>query len=272
MDISRKIMEAVEYIQDHYDVRPRIGMILGSGLGEMAEEIENKVSISYRDIPNFPVSTVQGHEGNLVFGQLKGKQVAVMQGRLHYYEGYSMQEITFPIRVMDRLGIEMLIVTNAAGGINENFHAGDLMVIKDIINLQGDNPLIGPNLNDFGKRFPDMSQAFSPKLQDILIKSGEKANLSVQKGVYVAMKGPNYETPAEVQMLKILGADAVGMSTVPEVIAARHSGIEVLGISCISNMAAGILKQPLNHAEVIETTQRVKEDFKKIIKETLKNI
>lgn len=267
-----KIQKAINEILNIYKITPEIGLVLGSGLGEMAEELEDRIVIPYKNIPGFPLSTVEGHAGNLVFGKISDKHIVAMQGRFHYYEGYSMQEVTFPIRIMAKLGIESLIVTNAAGGINERFKAGDLMIIEDMLNLQGDNPLIGANLDDFGVRFPDLSQAFNKEMQNTILKCAIKNNITLKKGVYAAMSGPSFETPAEIRMLRRLGADAVGMSTVPEVIVARHSGIKVLGISCISNMAAGILQQPLNHKEVIETTNQVKDLFKKLIRETIKNI
>lgn len=267
-----KIKEAIDEILKIHKVIPTIGLVLGSGLGEMAKEIEDRIIIPYKNIPGFPLSTVEGHAGNLVFGKIYDKHIVAMQGRFHYYEGYSMDEVTFPIRIMARLGIEHLIVTNAAGGINEEFKAGDLMIIDDMINLQGNNPLIGINLDDFGVRFPDLSKPFNKEMQDIFYKCAVENNFTLKKGVYAAMSGPSFETPAEIRMLRKLGADAVGMSTVPEVIVSRHSGIKVLGVSCISNMAAGILHQQLNHKEVIETTNKVKDIFKKLIRETIKNI
>ncbi|MGA9287352.1 MAG: purine-nucleoside phosphorylase [Anaerobacillus sp.] len=265
--IKQEIQDASSYILEQIEEnRPEIGLILGSGLGVLAEEIENPVQIPYSDIPNFPVSTVEGHAGQFVFGTLNGKKVAAMQGRFHFYEGYPMDKVTFPVRVMKELGIDKIIVTNAAGGINEEFQPGDLMVIADHINNFGTNPLIGPNSNEFGPRFPDMSTAYSADLQNLAQETAKELGLKLQSGVYVGNTGPTYETPAEVRMLKTLGGDAVGMSTVPEVIIARHSGMEVLGISCISNMAAGILDQPLHHDEVIETTEKVKSNFLLLVK------
>jgi purine-nucleoside phosphorylase len=272
MDLEIKIQEAINEILRINKVKPKIGLVLGSGLGEMAEEMEDEIIIPYKSIPGFPLSTVEGHAGNLVFGKISDKHIVAMQGRFHYYEGYSMEEVTFPIRIMAKLGIEYLIVTNAAGGINEKFKAGDLMIIEDMINLQGNNPLIGINLDDFGVRFPDLSKPFNKEMQDIIFNCAVKNNVTLKKGVYAAMSGPSFETPAEIRMLRKLGADAVGMSTVPEVIVARHSGIKVLGVSCISNMAAGILQKQLNHKEVIETTDKVKDIFKKLIRETIRNI
>lgn len=246
--------------------KPQIGLILGSGLGILAEEIKSPTVIKYQDIPGFPASTVAGHKGQLVIGELEGKMVVAMQGRFHFYEGYDMSLVTLPVRVMKAIGVKKLIVTNAAGGINENFAAGNLMLIQDHINQFGTNPLIGENDNAQGVRFPDMSKAYSRELLTLAENVAAEKNIDVQKGVYVGTTGPSYETPAEVRMLRTLGGDAVGMSTVPEVIAARHSGIEVLGISCISNMAAGILDQPLTHDEVMETTELVKQDFLSLVK------
>ncbi|MCL7747085.1 purine-nucleoside phosphorylase [Halalkalibacter sp. MEB205] len=253
-------------------VTPSIGLILGSGLGVLADEIQNPVKVPYSEIPNFPVSTVAGHAGQLVFGMLEGKQVVAMQGRFHFYEGYSMDVVTFPVRVMKALGVEQIIVTNAAGGVNESYEPGNLMIIKDHINNMGQNPLIGPNDEAFGVRFPDMSSAYSGRLRELARDHAEKLTINVQEGVYVGNTGPSYETPAEIRMLRTLGADAVGMSTVPEVIVARHAGLEVLGISCISNMAAGILPQPLTHDEVIETTEKVKSDFLALVKSIVKEM
>jgi purine-nucleoside phosphorylase len=266
MITTNEIKQAAAFIEEKVSFTPQIGLILGSGLGVLAEEIEDPIRISYSDIPGFPVSTVEGHAGQFVFGTLQGKKVAAMQGRFHYYEGYSMDKVTFPVRVMKEIGIESLIVTNAAGGVNTSFEAGDLMIITDHINNMGTNPLIGPNDNEFGVRFPDMSEAYSKRLRQLAKDTGVELNLSIQEGVYVGNTGPVYETPAEIRMIRTLGGDAVGMSTVPEVIVARHAGIEVLGISCISNMAAGILDQPLTHHEVIETTEKVKANFLSFVK------
>jgi purine-nucleoside phosphorylase len=267
-----KITNAVTFLQTKYKQMPKIGLILGSGLGVLADEIKNPVKIPYSEIPDFPISTVAGHAGQLVFGLLEGVEVVAMQGRFHYYEGYSFDKVTFPVRVMKGLGVETLFVTNAAGGINENFAPGDLMLISDHINNMGSNPLIGPNDDRLGVRFPDMSEAYSKELRDIAKEKATKLNLNIKEGVYVAFTGPTYETPAEIRAFRTLGADAVGMSTVPEVIVARHSGIKVLGISCITNMAAGILDQPLSHEEVIDTTERVKANFLMYVKELVKTI
>ncbi len=265
-NLMKKIDEARAYLADKLGYTPEIGLILGSGLGELGEEVEDKVYISYGDIPNFPVSTVEGHKGRFVFGTLMGRKVAVMQGRFHFYEGYKMQEVVFPIWVMKALGIGKLIVTNAAGGINTGFVPGDLMIIKDHINYTNLNPLIGPNNEAFGPRFPDMSAAYSREMIQIIKDSAAALELKLQEGVYVLLTGPSYETPAEIKALRILGADAVGMSTVPEVVTANHCGMAVAGISCITNMAAGILDQPLDHNEVMETAEKVKVRFSSLIK------
>ncbi len=268
----KQIQTAASYINDKLTQQPKIGLILGSGLGVLADDIVNPVKIPYNEIPGFPVSTVEGHAGQLVCGQLSGVEVIAMQGRFHYYEGYSMDKVTFPVPVMKELGLEKLIVTNAAGGVNESFEPGDLMIITDHINNMGTNPLIGPNDSHFGVRFPDMSEAYSKNLRGIAKKVADKNSLTIKEGVYVGNPGPVYETPAEVRMIRTLGGDAVGMSTVPEVIVAKHSGLEVLGISCISNMAAGILDQPLSHDEVIETTEKVKSSFLLLVNEIVKTV
>ncbi|WP_405099480.1 purine-nucleoside phosphorylase [Oceanobacillus sp. FSL H7-0719] len=266
------IDKAATFIGGKLTKLPEIGLILGSGLGVLADEIENPVMIPYGDIPDFPVSTVEGHAGRLVIGELEEKTVLAMQGRFHYYEGYGLDEVTFPVRVMKQLGIEKVIVTNAAGGVNPEFEAGDLMMITDHINNVGINPLIGPNDGDLGVRFPDMSSAYDPAYQELIEQVAKDLGISLQKGVYVWNSGPSYETPAEIRMLQKVGGDAVGMSTVPEVVVAQHSGMKVLGLSCISNMAAGILDQPLSHEEVIETTEKVREDFLKLVKGIVRNL
>lgn len=269
---NQQIREAAKFIEDKGVVRPQIGLILGSGLGVLAEEIENPVSIPYEEIPHFPVSTVEGHAGELILGNLEGKSVVVMSGRLHLYEGHEAQKVAFPIRVMKELGIESMIVTNAAGGVNETFEPGDLMVIKDHVNLMFRNPLIGPNDNDWGPRFPDMSEAYDSKLRQLAHQVAKEQGFQLCEGVYCAVLGPSYETPAEIRMIRKLGGDAVGMSTVPEVIVARHAKIRVLGISCISNMAAGILPQPLSHEEVMETANQVKDKFIKLVKGIIRSM
>ncbi|WP_300386375.1 purine-nucleoside phosphorylase [Clostridium sp.] len=272
MDLSNKIKTAADFIVSKSKYKPEIGLILGSGLGSLADSIENPEYYKYEDLPHFPVSTVEGHEGRLVVGMLNGKCVVAMQGRFHYYEGYSYNEVTFPVRVMKLIGVETLIVTNACGAVNESFKPGDLMIITDQINFSGDNPLIGANLKEFGPRFPDLSNAYT---KDLIIQTKEIAknlNIDIKTGVYMMYSGPTYETPAEIRMSRIMGADAVGMSTVPEVIIAAHAGMKVLGISCLTNMAAGILDQPLNHKEVMETSAMVKEKFTKLINKVIEEI
>lgn len=261
----QRIQEAAAFIAKETNIKPQIGLILGSGLGVLADLIEQPIVVDYSRIPHFPVSTVEGHAGELVVGTIKGKQVLVMKGRFHAYEGYGAETVSFPVRVMKELGVEKLIVTNAAGGINENYQVGDLMVISDHLNLTYRNPLIGPNDSQLGVRFPDMSEAYSKRLRKLAHEVAASQDFKLQEGVYVGLLGPNYETPAEIRMFRTLGGDSVGMSTVPEVIVARHAGIEVLGFSCISNMASGILDQPLSHAEVMETTEKVKPKFLKLV-------
>ncbi len=236
-------------------------LILGSGLGVLADLIEAAVVLKYEDIPHFPVSTVEGHAGELISGTIQGKSVILMKGRFHGYEGYGPETVSFPVRVMKQLGVHTLVVTNAAGGVNTGYEVGDLMLIKDHINMTSRNPLIGPNLSELGVRFPDMSEAYSRRLRELAHQVAYEQDIRLQEGVYFGLSGPSYETPAEIRMIRILGGDAVGMSTVPEVIVARHAGLEVLGFSCISNMAAGILDQPLSHEEVMETTEKVRQKF-----------
>lgn len=272
MSLVKKINETMQFLDNKIKNKPKVGIILGSGLGPLADEISSAEIFKYNEIPNFPTSTVQGHKGQLVVGKLEGKDVIAMQGRFHYYEGYPIDKVTFPVRVMKALGVDTIIITNAAGGVNREFVPGDLMVITDHINFTFDNPLIGQNYDELGPRFPDMSHAYDKSLIDLAIKSANNLNLKIKKGVYMWNSGPTYETPAEVRVASILGADAVGMSTVPEVITAVHGGMKVLGISCITNMASGILDQPLNHDEVIETSERVKNDFISLIKEILKGL
>lgn len=268
----QEIKQSAEFMKEKIKNLPEIGLILGSGLGVLADEIEKPVKIPYEDIPNFPVSTVEGHAGQLVFGTLKGANVAAMQGRFHFYEGYDMKKVTFPVRVLKEMGVKTIIVTNAAGGVNESFVPGDLMIISDHINNMGTSPLIGPNDSDLGVRFPDMSQAYSRELRTLAKDAAAELGIKVQEGVYVGNTGPAYETPAEVRLARVLGGDAVGMSTVPEVIVANHAGMNVLGISCISNMAAGILDQPLSHDEVMETTEMVKANFLNLVKKIVSDI
>ena len=248
---------------------PKVGIILGSGLGEFADGFEGKVSIPYADLPNFPTSSVPGHAGRLVLGKVGGEPVVAMQGRVHYYEGFTPAQVAFPARVLCSLGIQALVVTNAAGGINLDFAPGDLMVITDHLNLSGWNALTGHNDERVGPRFPDMSSAYNPTLRELLFEAAKKRGVSLRQGVYAILSGPSYETPAEIRMLRTLGADAVGMSTVPEVIAAAHMGVPVAGVSCITNLAAGIGHKPLSHGEVAETANRVKDVFSSLLSEFL---
>lgn len=271
MSLLEKIQATKQYLVAQGIGEVEFGLILGSGLGELADEIQDAVKIPYHEIPHFPVSTVVGHAGMLVYGTLSGQKVLALQGRFHFYEGNSMEVVTYPVRVMKALGAHSIVVTNACGGVNENFVPGDLMLIDDQINFTGTNPLIGENIEAFGPRFPDMSDAYTKEYRDIAHVVADKISLDLKDGVYMGFSGPTYETPAEVRMARILGADAVGMSTVPEVIVAVHSGMKVLGISCITNLAAG-MQSSLNHAEVVETTERVKESFKTFVKAVLEKL
>lgn len=261
-----KVSKAAEYVSAEIAARPSVGIILGSGLGGIAGEIQDRTELQYGDIPYFPKSTVPGHKGLLVTGRLEGKNVICMQGRVHFYEGYSMKQVAFPVYVMKMLGIRSLIVTNAAGGVNKSFAPGNLMLIRDHINLMGGNPLTGENDDRLGPRFPDMTKVYSEKLIKCALSAASDRGIAVKQGVYAAMSGPSFETPAEIRFLRTIGADAVGMSTVPEVIAAGHCGISVLGISCITNYAAGVTGKPLSHDEVIKITSDVSKIFKTLIK------
>ncbi len=252
---------AARFIKKKTKLRPKIALILGSGLGAFADEFAAATRIPYAKIPHFPRSTAIGHAGQLVIGKVEGIEVAGMQGRVHLYEGYTAQEVAFPIRVFSRLGVKAVILTNAAGGIKKEFTQGRLVVISDHINLQGANPLSGPNADKFGPRFPDMTNAYDKTFRELTLAAGRHLGIDLGEGVYAALAGPSYETPAEIRYLRSIGADLVGMSTVPEVIAARHSGIRALGISCVTNAAAGVLDQPLDHTEVLETAERVKSQF-----------
>ena len=252
---------AAKFILAKTKLRPRIGVVLGSGLGAFANELAGAARIDYKIIPHFPRSTAIGHAGRMVIGKVGDVPVAAMQGRVHFYEGYAQREVIFPMRVMARMGIRAVLITNAAGGINLQFKQGCLVVLRDHINLQGTNPLIGPNEERFGVRFPDMTRVYWKPYQDVALREGKRLGVEMAHGVYAALTGPSYETPAEIRYLRVIGADLVGMSTVPEVIAAAHLGIRVLGISCVTNMAAGILDQPITTEEVLETGERVKADF-----------
>lgn len=256
---------------------PSIAVVLGSGLGKLADLIQDAVAIPYHEVPHFPVSTVEGHAGRLVVGDVVGPAgertaIAAFQGRFHLYEGYAAHQVVFPIRCLARLGVRVFVITNAAGGINPSFQPGDLMVISDHLNLTGQNPLMGSHDDRLGPRFPDMSQAYDPVLRGLLRETAAEMGLRLQEGVYCVLSGPSYETPAEVRMLQRLGADACGMSTIPEVVACRQMGVRVLGISLISNLAAGIAAHPLSHAEVIDTAKRVAEDFTRLVSAVLPRI
>lgn len=263
--IMARIQAATDYVRSKTDFAPRMGLVLGSGLGDFVEGMELVCSLRFEEIPGFPQATVPGHAGTLVFGRYNGMDLVVMRGRVHYYEGHSMQEITIPVRVMRLLGVDTLMLTNAAGGINLEFSEGVLMAITDHINYSGQNPLMGLNLDVFGTRFPDMGDLYSRALREELIKKAAAEGISLQQGVYMMYSGPSFETHAEIRAFRGMGADAVGMSTVPEAIVARHAGMRVLGVSCITNMAAGILDAPLSHQEVMDTTNRVKGEFIKVV-------
>ena len=264
--------KTVDYIKSRIgDFKPEIAIVLGSGLGELADEY-CEIKLAYSEIPGFPVSTVKGHNGNLVFAKVNGKNVMMMQGRFHFYEGHSMQTVTYPIKIMKKLGVETILITNAAGGVNPYFKPSSLMIIKDHINFMGTNPLIGPNDDTLGERFPDMSEVYTKSLREIAHTCSKNLNIPVEEGIYIALTGPTYETPAEVNMVRTLGADAVGMSTVPEAIVASYLKMKVLGISCICNSAAGISTVGLSHKEVLEAAEKAKTNFKKLVLEIIKSI
>ncbi|MBO5142545.1 MAG: purine-nucleoside phosphorylase [Clostridia bacterium] len=267
--LNERVLEAVSYIRTRVSCDPDIGIILGSGLGDLAYKIIDPVEISYADIPYFKSSTVAGHEGKLIFGKIYGKDVVAMKGRLHYYEGYSMEDITFPLRVLTILGVSKLIVTNAAGAINKKFKVGDMMLITDHLNMSGDSPLIGRNCDVFGTRFPSMNNVYSTRLRSIMKDTASKLKINFQEGVYAFMPGPQYETKAEVKMLSLLGADAVGMSTVPEVIVSAHSGVEVLGISCITNATGA---EDVSHEEVLAAVSQTTEILTSLVIEFINRL
>ena len=261
MDYVAQVESAARVLRERLGEVPDAAIVLGSGLGDFADSLVHATRIDYRDIPHWPASAVVGHAGRLVAGESEGRRVLALAGRVHVYEGHPMRTVTFGVRVLGTLGVRTLILTNAAGGINTSFSQGALMLLTDHINLLGSNPLVGPNDDRFGPRFPDMSAVYSSRLRGLAIDAARAAGVALEQGVYVAVHGPSYETPAEIRAFRTLGADAVGMSTVPEAIAARHMGIEVLGISCITNMAAGVLPVPLVHDEVMETARRVRSQF-----------
>ncbi|HEX8651964.1 MAG TPA: purine-nucleoside phosphorylase [Pyrinomonadaceae bacterium] len=273
MSASSTVYERAEHaarlIRAEVGEEPRVALVLGSGLGAFADDLEDAVAIPYSEIPGFARPTVEGHAGRLVAGMIERVPVVAMQGRFHYYEGYSLEQVVFPVRVLGVLGVKALVLTNAAGGLNVEFNQGSLMVISDHLNLMGANPLIGSNDERFGPRFPDMSEVYSREYQEVAVAEAPSVGIELRRGIYAALSGPSYETPAEIRMLRTLGADAVGMSTVPEAITARHMGIKVLGISCITNMAAGLLDQPISHDEVMETGERVHDTFKELLRRVI---
>lgn len=272
VSVYEKLTNAYNDIKERIPFLPKVGLVLGSGLGDYGDSVEVEGIIPYEEIPGFPKSTVQGHKGRFLFAHVEGTPVVMMQGRVHYYEGYSIQDVVMPIRLMKLMGADTLFLTNAAGGMGEGFEAGDFMMITDHISLTVPSPLIGPNVEELGLRFPDMSQVYDKDLQDVIRNAAKELKIPLKEGVYIQLSGPQFETPAEVRMAKILGADAVGMSTVCEAIAANHMGMKICGISCISNLACGITDAPLSHEEVQEVADRVAPDFKRLVTKVLKEI
>ena len=270
--MEKKLQTCLASIREKTDFKPEVALILGSGLGDYADGIQIETIVDYTEIEGFPVSTVTGQKGRFVFGNVGDVPVVIMQGRVHYYEGYPMSDVVLPTRLMGLLGAKKLLLTNAAGGINENFRPGDFMMLTDHIATGVPSPLIGPNLDDLGPRFPDMSEVYSHRIQDVIRNAASECEIDLKEGVYVQLTGPNYETPAEVRMCKIWGGDAVGMSTACEAMAARHMGMEIGGISCITNLAAGISKEKLDHKEVQETADRVSKDFKRLVTKIIETI
>lgn len=271
MELMQKVREAADFIREITDFQPEVALILGSGLGTLADEIEDPKVIEYTTIPHFPVSTVAGHAGRLVMGMLEGKRVAAMQGRFHYYEGYSTQEVTFPVYCLQALGCKALVATNACGGLNPSFKAGDLMLITDHINILP-NPLVGPNHEALGPRFPDMSRAYCPEFRALALEVGEQLGIGLQQGVYMAITGPSYSTPAELKMLITMGSDTVGMSTIPEVIVANYLGLKVLGISCVTDMALPDELEPLTHEQVVKIANEVRPRFIELVRGWLRRV
>ena len=270
--VYEKLMRCYKTVKEKVDFQPKVALVLGSGLGDYADRMEIEAELDYHDIDGFPVSTIPGHKGRFVFGHVGEVPVVVMQGRVHYYEGYSIQDVVLPVRLMRMMGAEVLFLTNAAGGVNYDFHAGDLMMITDQISSFVPSPLIGPNMEELGVRFPDMSDVYDKELQNVIRATAKELNIPLQEGVYLQLTGPAYESPAEVRMCRILGADAVGMSTACEVVAANHMKMKICGISCISNLACGMTDQPLDHKEVQEAADRVAPLFRKLVTRSIQEI
>jgi purine-nucleoside phosphorylase len=271
-NVIKRIHETLQFLKEKTPFKPQVGVILGSGLGAFVKEIQTELVLPFRDIPNFMPTTVEGHQGNLIFGRVKGKSIVALQGRNHFYEGHSMDMVVFPTRVMALMGIKVLVLTNSAGGLGDGMEAGDFMIIDDHINLMGTNPLMGPNIKEFGPRFPDMTEAYDKRLIQKMEKILTKNKVRFHKGVYGGLSGPTYETPSEVRYLKIIGCSAVGMSTVPECIAANHLGLRVAAVSCITNLAAGISKHKLSHDEVTVTAKKVELQFSSFLTELIGDI
>ncbi len=271
-EVYEKLMRCHENVRKKTDFVPKVAIVLGSGLGDYAEDVRVAYELSYSELEDFPISTVPGHAGKFIFGFVDDIPVACMKGRVHYYEGYPVSDVVLPIRLLKLMGAEILFLTNAAGGVNTSFHAGDLMMIKDHISAFAPNPLIGPNIEELGVRFPDMSSVYDRELQKLLVRTAKENHIYLQEGVYAQMTGPSYESPAEIRMLRSLGCDAVGMSTVVEAIAARHMGMKICGVSCISNLAAGMSANPLSHREVQEAADMAAPDFKKLVTEAVKSM
>lgn len=270
--LAQRINEAVSYVQSKTKITPSVGLILGSGLGDFVNRIDNQVVIPYSEIPNFKKVTVKGHSGNLIIGTVQGVNIVALQGRFHYYEGNTLDEVVFPIRVMAKLGINTLLLSNASGGINLDFNAGDLMMITDHINFTGVNPLIGPNDDEIGPRFPDMTFAYCPEVNSLITESAKELNINLKTGVYIGVSGPTYETPAEIRAFRILGADACGMSTVPETIVANHIGLRVAGVACITNMAAGVKNVKLSHDHIKDEAAKAMVNFTNLFEKTISKL
>lgn len=271
-EIYQKLLNCRDCVRKKTDFIPKVAVVLGSGLGDYADDIQVECEVPYGEIQGFPISTVPGHAGKFIFGYIDKVPVVCMKGRVHYYEGYPISDVVLPVRLMRLLGAEILFLTNAAGGVNTSFHAGDLMLIRDHIAIFAPNPLIGPNIDELGTRFPDMSSVYDPKLQNAIKKAAKENNIFLQEGVYTQLTGPSFESPADVRSLRVLGSDAVGMSTVVEAIAANHMGMRICGISCISNLAAGMSANPLTHEEVQEAADMAAPNFKKLLTESIKNM